>query len=155
MLPAFFFLFPTVKHIIYTALLTAAAAFPHTLQAKNGDLLPKPQQMAIGPEAAFKLNRAVTLTDPTQCAYLANVLRQNGCTLRNRAKAKVVVKLVDHIEGAFDHAVALFRLTGCTSRLTGFASRLSRLRALSGQRKPCNSWPRATNQAPKLSLIHI
>lgn len=64
--------------------------------------------MAIGPEAAFKLNRAVTLTDPTQCAYLANVLRQNGCTLRNRAKAKVVVKLVDHIEGAFDHAVALF-----------------------------------------------
>ena len=102
MLPAFFFLFPTVKHIIYTALLTAAAAFPHTLQAKNGDLLPKPQQMAIGPEAAFKLNRAVTLTDPTQCAYLANVLRQNGCTLRNRAKAKVVVKLVDHIEGAFD-----------------------------------------------------
>lgn len=108
MLPAFFFLFPTVKHIIYTALLTAAAAFPHTLQAKNGDLLPKPQQMAIGPEAAFKLNRAVTLTDPTQCAYLANVLRQNGCTLRNRAKAKVVVKLVDHIEGAFDHAVALF-----------------------------------------------
>lgn len=108
MLPAFFFLFPTVKHIIYTALLTAAAAFPHTLQAKNGDLLPKPQQMAIGPEAAFKLNRAVTLTDPTQCAYLANVLRQNGCTLRNRAKAKVEVKLVDHIEGAFDHAVALF-----------------------------------------------
>ncbi len=76
--------------------------------AKIGDLLPKPHALTATGQAPFALQRAVQLTDPTNCTYLRNVLAAQGCSFEEGAAATVTVELVESIPGAFNHEVNLF-----------------------------------------------
>ena len=92
----------------YPLILAAALAASPQADAKVGDLLPRPQQVSVSDGAPFTLGRPVRLDDATANAYLQRVLTAAGCTLADDAAARVTVRLVSTIPGAFNHAVALF-----------------------------------------------
>ena len=78
------------------------------VDAKVRHLLPIPQKISPMKGKPFALGRPVALGDPTGCAWLRQVLSEHGCTLSRAARAKVRVRLVDSIPGAFNHRVAGF-----------------------------------------------
>lgn len=95
-----------MKLISCVSLLTAGlfvAAVPAV--AKVGDLLPKPHVVAMASGGNFSLGRAVQISDATGCKYLRTVFERNGCTIDAEAAAKVVVRIVEEIPGAFNHQV--------------------------------------------------
>lgn len=97
-----------MKKALFIPLLLAGALTCQPIQAKVGDLLPKVHQLKLTNAAPFALHRQVALQDPTACRYLQRVLEANGCTLASDASAKVTVRLVQEIPGAFNHQVNLF-----------------------------------------------
>lgn len=94
-----------MKHILYTGLLAAGLLTAVPAAAKVGDLLPKPQNVALTQGTPFALQRAVGIADETNCAYLKKVFTENGCTISADAEAKVTVEIVSAIDGAFNHVL--------------------------------------------------
>ncbi len=72
-------------------------------EAKVIHLMPKAQSVTLTEGAApFALGRAVSITDPTNCALLSRFFTEEaGCTLNAGATAKVTVT-IGTIEGAYD-----------------------------------------------------
>lgn len=97
-----------MRKMIYTALLAFGCASTQIVQAGPQDLLPRVQQMRQSDGKPFRMNRPVVLDDTTHCVYLRQVFEQNGCTIAKDARAKIRVRLVDRIDGAFLHRVPLF-----------------------------------------------
>lgn len=99
-----------MKHTLFTCLLAAGCCLP-VLQAnaRVGDLLPQPHVVTVNAGAQpFLLGREVALTDETDCLVLKNFLTSNGCTISEGAAAKVVVQMVDAIDGAYDYVLPAF-----------------------------------------------
>ena len=93
------------KIIILCALLLLLGVSPAV--ARVCHLLPKPRQVNIKVEGKyFALGRKVCVNDPTQCALLREFLEDNGCTIVEKTKARIEVKLVEKIAGATDYELA-------------------------------------------------
>ena len=85
--------------IAFVALLATGIA-----KARTNHLLPQPQQItAKAGGRLFALGRKVTLSDPTACWLLRQVLEENGCEVVAKSKYKVEVRLVDDIPGSYDY----------------------------------------------------
>lgn len=82
--------------LLSASYILANARVPH--------LLPLPQQLVEKTgEKMFLLGRKVALSDPTDCRLLRDVLEENDCEIVEKSKVRVVVRLVEAIEGAFDY----------------------------------------------------
>lgn len=93
---------------LYTILM-AGIFTGYTAEAKIIHLLPRPHQIeAKTSETAFKLKRDVSITDITNNKALVRFFEESGCTIKEGANAKVFVKLVDTIDGAYDYELADF-----------------------------------------------
>jgi hypothetical protein len=95
-----------------TVLLLLLALVAIAAHARLAHLLPRPQQVSPKPsEKLFPLGTRVVIDDPTACPLLREVLEANGCRLVDVAdrkaarsvKGRIVVRLVDSIEGAYDY----------------------------------------------------
>ncbi|MBR1469234.1 MAG: family 20 glycosylhydrolase, partial [Prevotella sp.] len=71
--------------------------------ARAPHLLPLPQILTEKGGRVFMLGRDVAVDDPTGCPLLHEVLEANGCTIVEKAKPKVKVRLVGEIDGAMDY----------------------------------------------------
>ncbi len=98
-----------MRQRFYTILIGVLFAYIPCAKAKVIHLLPKPQQVMLTKgENSFKLGRAVSITDPTNCIALTRFFQEEaGCTLDEKAKAKVTVELGD-VAGAYDFALEGF-----------------------------------------------
>ena len=94
-----------MKKLFTIALLALSLCSSQTVQAKVTHLLPKPQAVEIKGGTAFALNRNVRITDPTQCALLANFFTGNGCNITDNG-VPVTVSIVENITGAYDYELA-------------------------------------------------
>ena len=93
------------KSFIIATLLLLLGSSP--VAARVCHLLPKPQQVTVKTEGRyFSLGRKVMVNDPTQCALLREFLEDNGCEIVEKAKARIDVSIVGHIEGATDYELA-------------------------------------------------
>ena len=93
------------KTIILSALLLLLGVSPTGARVRH--LLPKPRQVNIKVEGKyFALGRKVSVNDPTQCELLREFLEANGCTIVEKTKARIEVKLVGKIAGATDYELA-------------------------------------------------
>ncbi len=95
-----------------TVLLLLLALVAIAAHARLAHLLPRPQLVSLKPsEKLFPLGTRVVIDDPTACPLLREVLEANGCRLVDVAdhkatrsvKGRIVVRLVDSIEGAYDY----------------------------------------------------
>ena len=76
-------------------------------QARVVHLLPKPQEIVEKKGIHhFEMGRKVTLADPTNCALLREVLENNGCQVEKKAKAHILVRLTDRIDGVHDYTLS-------------------------------------------------
>lgn len=98
----------TVREKWFVCILAVLAAIPFGVDAKLCDVLPKPHSVTATGGIPFALGRTVDIMDPTDCAYLRRVFAENGCTADKRAVAKVVVEIVDSIQGSYNHFVEGF-----------------------------------------------
>ncbi len=89
------------KNRLLLLFMAVLCVFGVQLQAKVTHLLPKPQQVTLTGGAGFALGRAVSVTDPTDCAYLTRVLTETGCTIEDGAAATITVTL-GTVPGAYD-----------------------------------------------------
>lgn len=92
------------RFIALIALLCLADSF---CLARISHILPAPQKVQTSAET-FALNRAVTISDPTECKLLARVLTEAGCSINESATAQVEVQLVSSITGASEPSLADF-----------------------------------------------
>ncbi|MDE5659878.1 MAG: beta-N-acetylhexosaminidase [Muribaculaceae bacterium] len=76
------------------------------LKASVNHLLPPVKTIAYKDCAQFSLKRAIKIDDLTDTELLRQVLTEAGATIDNGAEATVRVKLVNSIEGAFNHNLA-------------------------------------------------
>ncbi len=90
-----------MKKTLLALCLLGALGFSTPADAKIEHLLPKPQQVTSTGGASFALGRAVTVTDPTNCAYLTRFLTETGCAIENGASATITVTL-GAVDGAYD-----------------------------------------------------
>ena len=99
-----------MKHRYASALLLAVGSLiPLASLAKSTDLLPFPHQLSLTEGAApFRLHRAVAVDDATGSQALLRFLADNGCTVSPQAQARVCVKLVDRVDGAYDYRLEGF-----------------------------------------------
>lgn len=97
-----------MKRFLFPLLVFLSSLSVLPTQAKIVHLLPRPQRISATGAAPFALGRAVSITDPTNCALLQRVFAENGCELTSGAAASVVVELTENIEGAFNHPLADF-----------------------------------------------
>lgn len=91
------------KILLSMALASFAAAGAH---ASVEHLLPRVHQLEVTQAPGFALNRAVAVTDPTNCSWLTTTLGEIGLTADPSAQARLTVEVVDEIPGAFNHKVA-------------------------------------------------
>lgn len=91
------------KAIIAAMLLLACVPYG---RATEKHLLPRVHNYTAKAGEGFALRRNVALSDPTGCEVLREVLAAAGATLDDAAEAKVTVRLVSEIPGAFNHRLA-------------------------------------------------
>lgn len=87
---------------ILLIMVLAATCFGRSF-ATADHLLPKVQSYSVLDGSGFNLARDIKLTDQTNTEILAEALREKGANLVQDAEAKVNVKIVGDIAGAFDH----------------------------------------------------
>ncbi len=109
-----------MKKILSATLIAMMALLPSMVQAKVTHLLPKPHSVTVSEGAAFALNRAVTITDATNCVALQKFFTSNGCTIGDGG-ATVNVTIVESIAGAHDYTLAGFDNEAYTLTVTADA----------------------------------
>jgi len=99
-----------MKNYLTSSLLAACLALAAVpAEGKIEHLLPRPQELrAAADGASFALCRPVVLDDPTNCGALGRFLAQTGCSVAADAAARVTVRLVDAVDGAFNHELPGF-----------------------------------------------
>lgn len=74
--------------------------------ATERHLLPRVHNYLEKDCKGFALKREVALVDPTDCEVLREVLTAAGITIVGQAEARITVKIVTEIPGAFNHQLA-------------------------------------------------
>lgn len=92
-----------MRRLFVFAFVVLALCFPFATQAKVEHLLPKVHSLTRTNSAPFVLHRDVAISDTTYCKALAKFFVDYGCTFNEDAKARVMVEMVESIEGAYDY----------------------------------------------------
>ena len=87
----------------FTLLLVSFLASTLAMEARVNHLLPIPKAVVERDVKAFYLSRDVSLSDPTDCELLKDFLTDNGCQIKNKAKASIKVILMDEVPGSYDY----------------------------------------------------
>ena len=96
--------------------------------ARTTDLLPTPKVVEIKSQGeSFALGRPVVIDDRTHCELLKNFFRDHRCPIVGKAKARVVVEMVDSIPGAYDYDLAGFE---CEAYQLDVSANTIRIRAV-------------------------
>ena len=78
----------------------------NTMDAKLTDLLPRAKFAKKLNTKGFRLSRAIQIADGSNTLVLKEFFTEHGCTIKQNARAKVVVNLTDRIEGTEDYHLA-------------------------------------------------
>lgn len=97
-----------------------------SMQAGKEHLMPKVKQLMHTEKGAFALGRSVTLNDPTDNPTLRRTLAKTRLTVASDGKVSIKVKMVEEIDGAFNHKLAdypdeAYRLTVADNEITIYA----------------------------------
>ena len=94
-----------MKRLLIPAIIAATLSIPQYSLAKVTHLLPTPKSIEITHTKNFSLHRAITISDPTDCALLRNFFTENGCTIVSNGGVPVTITLSSSITGAYDYAL--------------------------------------------------
>ncbi len=78
----------------------------NTMDAKLTDLLPRAKFVKKLNAKGFRLSRAIQIADSSNTLVLKDFFTEHGCTIKQNARAKVVVNLTDRIEDTEDYYLA-------------------------------------------------
>lgn len=78
----------------------------NTMDAKLKDLLPRAKFAKKLNTNGFRLSGAIQIGDSSNTLILKEFFTEHGCTIKQNARAKVVVNLTDRIEGTEDYQLA-------------------------------------------------
>ncbi len=119
-----------MKRLLSATIVALMVLLPSMVQAKVIHLLPKPQSVTETNGTPFALNRAVTITDATNCVALRKFFTDNGCEIAATGGTPVTVAIVESIDGTYDYTLEGFDNESYTLTVTADAINITAVKPI-------------------------